>query len=322
MTTPQGGANSRVVMNKHRRRAAKRCNTCGAQCSAYMCGRCARELRELLIGSDRRTVQVGETIKDQPGLVWYIDRLREQANRQSRLGVQVGAQSSNDGYALLVDHRAVDLLARISASLSVWEGVVARLCGPVVVKQDDSGVVVPMKRFESVERRRALFLANNVKKIRLRCSSAHRLHTDMLSFAKQAYTVINRPPDNFCGPCPTELPDDPRTGRLAGPCATLLYVEENETVVRCERCRSEHDIETLRAAIREEARDKLFTGPELRRLMETRLNDRIPEPTFRKFCRDGRLIPRGYNSDDEGLFTYADVCEAREKPVPKKRLRQ
>lgn len=305
-------------MNKHRR-ASKRCNTCGAQCSAYMCGRCARELREILIGSGRRTVQVGEMIKDQPGLIWYVGRLKEQAYQQSRLGVQIGAQSTSEGYALLVDKRAVDLLRRIRTSLASWEAVVLGLRGSQVDVAGQAGVVGPVWRFDVSEARTARFLAANVKTIRLRCSSAHRLHTEMLSFAKQAYAVINRPPDNFCGKCPTELPEDPKTGRPAGPCATLLYVEsKNETVVRCGYCRSEHDIETLRAAMREKAHDKLFTGPELRRLMETRLNDRIPEPTFRKLCRDGRLIPRGFNADGDGLYTYDDVCEAREKPVPGK----
>lgn len=301
-------------MSKNNRRISKRCATCGAQCSAYMCGNCARELHALLVGDNRPT--------GQPGILWYIERLKEQAYRQARLNVaMVGHRNIDDpeddgrigGYGLLVDHRATDLLRRIQASLGTWTDVVLRLCGPQTNENGQPGVVVSGSRFDTLDAKRARFLANNVKTIRLRCSQAHVIHTDMLSFAKQAYAVINRPPDNFCGKCPAVLKD-------GKPCETMLYtIERSEATVRCERCRNEHDVETLRVKMRDEVRDKLFSSVEIRHLMATRLDDSIPKSTFYQLVSDGRLIPRGYNAAGEDLFTYADVCAAREKPAPGKR---
>src|SRR6185312_1836551 len=152
------------------------------------------------------------------------------------------------------------------------------------------------------------FLAEHVKTIRLRCSSAYNMHLDMLSFAKQAYNVINRPPDNFCGPCPTQRPADEKTGRQAGPCETLLYDQEGEDKVKCECCRAEHDVEALRENLKTIVHDMLFTGSEILRLMETRLADKMSKSMLYKLIADGRLIARGQNGDGEWLFTYADIC--------------
>src|SRR6185312_9936404 len=136
-------------------------------------------------------------------------RLKEQAYRQSRLGSQMVVASTSDGYGLLVDHRAIDLLRRIQDSLAMWEAIVAPLITSVPDLKVVDGVAIPARRrFDTVDAARARFLAEHVKTIRLRCSSAYNMHLDMLSFAKQAYNVINRPPDNFCGPCPTQRPAD------------------------------------------------------------------------------------------------------------------
>jgi hypothetical protein len=98
-------------------------------------------------------------------------------------------------------------------------------------------------------------------------------------------------------------------------CGTLLYAEEGSADVTCPNCRTRHNVDDLRTALRETVRDMLFSGPELLRLMETRLNDRMSKSTFYQLIRDGRLQAR-HVKDDVPQYTYDDLCEAREKPKP------
>jgi hypothetical protein len=128
---------------------------------------------------------------------------------------------------------------------------------------------------------------------------------DLLAYAKEAWKIINRPADNCCGPCPSTVDESP--------CGTLLYAEEKATVVQCPRCRKRHNVEALRESLRNAVRDMLFTAGELRKLMDTRLNDRMPKATFYKMIQDGRLVARCTADDGVKMYTYNDVCMARQK---------
>src|SRR5271168_3819097 len=110
-------------MTRHRIPKPKECTNCGrAVQNSFICRRCGIELRDLLIGS--------KDVKGQPGIIWYIQRLRETAYRQSRMTLvgNTGIRDDTDvedsgvdhGYALLADNRAVKLLSQISVSLAVW----------------------------------------------------------------------------------------------------------------------------------------------------------------------------------------------------------
>ena len=294
--TGQGKRKAKGDMTSRRRV----CTICGAESSLFLCTRCAGELRELLVGC--RNGEHG-----QPGIVWYIPRLREQAYLQARLGVSNGAKSSRQGYALLVDKRAIELLTRIHGTLDDWKADLDRLSGTQSDEQPWAGVVLARQ------------LSNRVRELR-RHPNSHELHRDLLSYAKQAWRVINRPPDNLCGPCPNMVLNG--ENQPAGmPCQTMLYAEENATTVRCPRCRALHDVEALRKAMRDIITDMLFTGPELLRLMETRLNDRMPTATFYKMIQDGRIVARSIADDGVKFYTYNDVCQAREKPTPSRQAK-
>jgi hypothetical protein len=230
----------------------------------------------------------------------------------------LAARSSNTGYALLTNQRAVDLLSRISAALARWEAITVRLRAT----HSDKLVVVAMGVPKGVSRRseahRARVVASNMALLRHHYPHVARLHAEMLAMAREAWRVINRPNDICCGPCPTMISRPPEQGE--SPCGTMLYAEENSTTVVCPYCHVGHHVETLRDVLKAAVADMLFTRAELVQLMETRLNDRIPQSTFTKMLRDGRLAPRKTNDDAEPMFTYNDVCEARLKPVPHKRI--
>lgn len=318
-------------MSKQRRRIEK-CSTCGRQTNhAYICRKCANECHDLLVG--------GTESDSQPGIAWYVKRLRESAYGQTRMARSLAAKSSSTGYALFGNRRAAELLARINVALARWEAVVMRLRATQHAETGWVHTGSPTKDSERLEVKRARFIAAHVVLIRHHCPDAPKLHAEMLDCARLAWRIINRPNDICCGPCP-QLVDDTtdimldskmirkvKTGKQI-PCGTLLYAEEGANGVQCPVCHTKHDVEALRDMLKTQVADMLFTREELTRLMETRLNDRIPHATFGKLLRDGRLQPRHVSYDEMGrpvdMFTYNDVCEARlkpgKKPGPKARV--
>lgn len=281
-------------MSKQRKKIQTSCRVCGrATNDAYVCRRCASELGDLLIGS--------REVDGQPGIIWYAERLRESAYGQTRMERNLGVRGSDVGYALLGNHRAVELLGRIDGSLARWEATVEALRASHGHEMGWVHMGSSTRDSERLEGRRARFIAAHVVLLRHHCSAVDLLHAEMLGFAREAWRIINRPNDTCCGPCPM--------------CATLLYAEENSTTVQCPNCHILHDVELLRDRLKAQVQDMLFTRAELVNLMETRLNDRIPQSTFTKLLRDGRLQPR--KMEQEPLYTYNDVVAARLKEPPR-----
>lgn len=274
------------------RKLVKNCRVCGRGAGdGFLCVFCGNELRELLIGGD------GE--RSHPGIVWYISRLEECAYRQTQLNYDASVRGSCDGYALLPDRRARELLGDILLVLTRWNMAVEALTGV-------TGCWGPVGETVSL----AFAIAKHIKLIRRSMRNVDRMHAELTVLAKRARSIINRPVDICCGPCPTIFNEDygPACGSV---CGTLLYAELNARKVKCSRCCEEYDVDDLRENLREMVRDTLFTGPELLRLMETRLNDRTPKSTFYRLVKSGRLQARGYNAFGQPMFTYEDVRVAR-----------
>ena len=263
---------------------------------AFVCRRCANELRDLLIGSRKPD--------GQPGVVWYAARLREAAYRQTRMSESVPGASS--GYALLGNRRAAELLDRIGNTLALWEGVTLALSVRYSHKPEMAGMGAPTRDFERLEGRRARFVASHVMLLRHHSPRTARLHAELLDIAQQAWHIINRPNDICCGPCPHEVYV---TNQLE-PCGAMLYAQEGAGKVKCPACKTVHDVEHLRDSLKAQVQDMLFTRAELISLMRTRLNDPIKQPLFTKLLRTRRLQPRKIENGVP-MFTYNDVCEAR-----------
>jgi hypothetical protein len=288
----------------------KECTLCGrAVVNSFICRRCGRELRDLLVGSAQE--------QGQPGIVWYIHRLRETAYRQARME-QASVQGTVEGYALLMDWRAKKLLGKISVLLARWNVDCAALSATQSRQNAWVSVVVAGKGFGGLDEARARRLAANIPALRHHCPDISGLHADLLRYAKDAWKVINRPNDICCGRCSAMIPDkDPP--HKENPCDAMLYAEEHAETVVCPKCHAEYDVCELREKLKNLTRDMLFTGPELLNLMATNLNDRMPKSTFYQLISDGRLLYRGINDEGDYTYTYADVCEAREKPAPTRR---
>lgn len=312
-------------MGKHAK--IEKCEICGrATHQAYICRRCSNELHDLLVGSHEPD--------GQPGIMWYAKRLRESAYGQTRMARSAAARSSATGYALLGNHRAVELLGRINVVLARWEGIVERLSATHSHETGSEHMGSLTRDSERLECKRARYVAAHVVLLRHHSRDVPKLYNDLLNFARESWRIINRPNDICCGPCPTWV--NPTLEQLkSGPavteiqCSTMLYAEENKATVQCSSCRTIHDVDELRDGLKTFVQDMLFTRSDLVKLMETRLNDRIPQPTFTKLLRDGRLQPRRLEAqvNDDGttmyvaMFTYDDVCEARLKDPPQRKIR-
>jgi hypothetical protein len=294
-------------MSRKHRQVTRRCCVCGMATGLFLCSTCTAEMNDLLVGS--------RAARGAPGMVWYAERVAEQAYRQAKLAAAGRVSGTIDGYALLVDRRALDLLGRMREVLRSWAEIVSRLNGrPDSVPLSStlsafrarSRVLYPESTLEAVQAR---YLAAHLNVVAAQCADANRLRSDLMSLSNEARDAINPPPDNFCGPCPTEVGDGKH-------CDTILYANEDASVVRCDKCRVSHDVSLLRAAMREVVWDLLFTSTEILRLMNARLGDRMPKSSFHQLISDGRLIPQGYNATNDPLYTYREVCAARLRPAP------
>jgi hypothetical protein len=298
-------------------RKPSKCEKCGSAVNdAFICRRCGRELRHLLI-SEGWPDRLGELGAGQPGIIWYMRKLHEAAYKQSKLQ-RGGTRGSRHGYYLLGDNRAIKELARISKTLARWNTALDGLIGAQTLEEVRSKSAT-LNGYHDLDAYRARRLAAHIPELRHKCPGIASLHTDMLDYAKTAWKIINRPNDICCGACPNPVldKDDPEAGEQ--PCGVVLYAEESEEKVQCPKCRVVYDVSERREDLMYRSRSQMFTAPQLRQLMETRLNDKMPKTAFYQLIRDGRLQPRAYDNDDAPMYTYDDVCAAREKTKPGRR---
>ena len=303
-----------------RRGRNARCVQCGRSCTdAWMCADCGAELRQLLIGDPTlvRPLPYPQHPKTQPGIVWYIKQLYKTAYRQTRLGGHVSAKTGGRDYYLFADRRGIDLLRRVESLLTEWND---RLCSldTTALLALDTGRGAP----EALSIRQARYLAAHVRLLRRHDKDIVKLHNGLLALAREAWTVINRPPELCCGGCPTTVRDKD-TGEDKK-CGVILYAEETADTVQCPRCRSQHDVSSLRERMKREAQDYVLPAGELLTLMETRLNDPVKRSTFYALIRDGHLVPHTHAADGTALYTYPDVCAAKaaagtKKPAQRRR---
>jgi hypothetical protein len=295
-------------------------------------------LHELLVGEPMPgPVVETEHPKGQPGIVWYIQRLHESAYRQTVMERNLGGHTAiRAGYDQLGNLKAIELLGKITWTLGLWNDHLDRLIGPQTAFRVMAGVWAFQHGVGDVETvSQAVRLAEHVSELRHNCPDIDRLLNDLLTYAKAGWKIINRPDDICCGRCPNMVDErddsDVLTGRQVE-CGVILYAEEFEQevtkdgkrqvkrmvadTVTCPKCHATHDVSKLREKMKREVRDMLFTGPELLKLMQTRLNDRMSSKTLYEMIRDGRLRARGFNNEGTPQYTYDDVCLAREKPRP------
>lgn len=302
------------------------CQRCaGKAADAYLCTRCARHVRALLMD-----------------LPWWLDRLTETALGQSRMSDNGGRRSARrkdlDGgraeaahiealpgckhnpeedcdcdlgkarkarerlalaHALAtggINAHASELLGEIADSLSYWVRV---LC-------EARGLPTPTIRPGSaLGRGCAIWLRINLQAIAL-SEDAADITGDLESHQDDIVAAVNRRERRqFLGSCPT-WDEDTR-----GSCGRRLSALPDDLEVHCRACKVTHNVARLQLALMDTARRETLTWEELLRVNRG-LPDgyRVPERTLRHWRVRGRIKPAAWVRAATGRV--APTCHAQE----------
>lgn len=116
----------------------------------------------------------------------------------------------------------------------------------------------------------------------------------------------------FLGPCPTPAedpgPDDPAT------CSENLWAPRDHNgntppTVRCWRCRTEHDAQTLKREAAGKAEHLLMTGAEILRILSA-IDEHLPRATFYAWRRDRTIEPHAWQLRDGRITSIPDQAGA------------
>jgi hypothetical protein len=266
------------------------CANCTAPADLTICWTCAKTLRRHLVGDS-----------DDLGLVWYITRLRESAYGESRIGrvkQRVGGQGETP--APPFNWNAAKVLRKIERNLADWLGastVAPSFIGPLQPGIWRAGASISIRAIIDE-------LARNIATLMARPDAGDIMHT-LDRLRADAEKAIDLPPDlQYVGPCPTVHTDGAKADQQ---CSVGLYVEREDDIIRCPRCKTIHDVTDLRQAALDRVDDEPKSASEMLRLLKW-LERPIPaKSTFYKLV--GRIPPRMYLHRD-GKLNHLDAAGA------------
>lgn len=253
---------------------------CGRPAHDALCAACTADLLEAL-----RSVADGPTDaqgRRQPGL--WGDLLAVYA-RQRRLGHPTGVIARPAGRPLPWDDAASDLIALLAGTLHHWACTLVELHPHLSLDRVGStpGAAAWLARYPS-------FLAGH--------PAAADLYASLMSCVDRVRRRVDRPPARcYAGPCRAITP--------AGPCPEHLYAWPDRTMVRCPRCRTDHDVAQRRDWLLSEVEDCLATAAEISQAIPNLLGRPIKVSTIRNWAHTGRLAPRPpHPADPHGYARY------------------
>lgn len=296
------------------------CQHCTAPCQLYLCGRCTAELRALLRSLVTTTSRGGKRT------LGWLEYLTDAAVSQTAMGQPARHIRTEpvhlDGDATLASHieaypddettdidqarrdrqsaalrhalaagkvnaRASDLLADARVIIGDWTGHInARR--DLRWQPDHVPTTAEM----------AAWLASHADAIA--CDEmAGQLHAQIDRLVRRIKNVINRAiPPRFCGPCTNVVyrkADDGVIRKVT--CGTLLDAQPRATEVTCPSCNTAHDVEHLIETLARRTDHMRFTSADVLLIM-TALGTPIPERSWRRWRKEGRVKIRGYQRPD------------------------
>lgn len=291
------------------------CQRCGARSQMFLCAKCERLTRDLLME-----------------LPWWLDRLTEAAVGQTRMGDNAGRKSARrkdlDGEAELasciellpneddldkarkarekaalahalaaggVNAKASELLGEIADSLRYWIKVLCDARG-----QHYQAVQAPNAISHGAKE--AIWLAMYVGAISASEDAADILG-DIETHHDDIVRVVNRPVRIvYFGRCPTWIEDDNRA------CGVPLRTPDDSVEVYCPRCRRTHNCNRLLLERMDEAERAHLTFDQILRINLDQPPDwQISPRTLRNWKATGMLRPRSHNADGVALYAWGDV---------------
>lgn len=145
------------------------------------------------------------------------------------------------------------------------------------------GSTLPLVRLGTVEQA-AVWLAQHREPLRAYEAALDLLHDVTDAVARLRAAVDHRPERRYLGPCPE--------------CSAELRAERGESWVRCQACRTQHEIARIENKARAYAEDRLYTLAELLRVLDV-LGAPVPKRTLYWWASEHKIEPRGWMHRDE-----------------------
>jgi hypothetical protein len=257
------------------------CQRCGAKSTLFLCNNHTDELRDML--------------NELPRLASH---LAEAATGQTRLG-EPARRTRSDEQPMRINLRASDLLDDVNRILVRW---VQDMCDShgVTYKAPDDG--------DGDTAKLAIWLGHNVNAIAAG-DDAGMCMDEISGAVHRILTTINRPiPPRFCGPCPSEHPDD-----ASRRCNHQLTARGDAIEVTCPQCANTHNTDDLWQRMLNEVGPMRFTVEEIHAMM-ARFGEPLSDRTFRHWRKIGKIKPSGYRRHDgktSAMYRLSDVINAK-----------
>ncbi|WRQ09001.1 hypothetical protein JDBV03_01955 [Mycobacterium phage ridax] len=133
---------------------------------------------------------------------------------------------------------------------------------------------------------------------------AKACHNAIVDLTEQIRRTVNRPePPEYCGPCQHQFTVEERARRIEqqlddrAECRVQLYARRGARWVRCPECGTEHEVESLQAALLAEADEYSFSISDLSDFILPKLGIEIPRRTLQHWAQRGELVPSGFEAN-------------------------
>ncbi|AER48444.1 hypothetical protein CM06_gp67 [Mycobacterium phage Babsiella] len=133
---------------------------------------------------------------------------------------------------------------------------------------------------------------------------AKACHDAIVDLVDRIRRTVNRPePPEYCGPCQHQFTVEERARRIEqqlddrAECRVQLYARRGARWVRCPECGTEHEVESLQAALLAEADEYSFSISDLSDFILPKLGMEIPRRTLQHWAKIGELVPSGYEAN-------------------------
>lgn len=301
----------------------QRCTHCFGQAQLYLCWKCGKAVRQLLIGMKIRD-RDGRVANVEPGIIWYLDRLTESAVGQARVGS--GGKVGPGSKVLLGDQRASALGRQIHNTLSMWARLVTenrgvpfmpiRSVGPSFVGPLPVGWRRLPARYEASSADMARWLAYHITAVMCE-PDANEFYVEMEAAVKDIRRIIYPAPSVLIGACPT-VTGEGENGPIV--CSTPLYGDRDDVEVRCRHCRQTYLTADLYDYTNERIHGELLSANQMWHALHLVGADTGSRSTFFKLLAT-KVAPRSYEHEDGSrnqkrsqrpLYSYDDVVAALE----------
>lgn len=301
----------------------QRCTHCYGQAQLFLCWNCGKNLRQLLIGLKVRDRE-GRVTNVEPGITWYLDRLRESAVGQTRAGT--GGRVGPGSKVLLGDQRATKLGRQIHNTFSMWARLVTenrgisfvpmRSVGPSFVGPLPAGWRRLPVGYEVSSADMARWLAHHITAVMCE-PDANEFYAEMEHSVKGIRRIIYPAPSVLVGACPT-ITGEGQSGPTV--CSTPLYGEHDDVEVTCRHCRQTYQTADLYTYTNSRIQGELLSANQMWHALHLVGADTGSRSTFFKLLAT-KVAPRSYEHEDGSrnqkrsqrpLYNYEDVVAALE----------